>query len=888
MKKRNLILAILCLALGFALAACSDDDEEIKDTGPIQKEAGVDLKKTDKGPDKKVADLGPDGVTVPDLGPDGVTVPDLSEDGAPPDITPDVPVITDIPKPSCSLPFKSLPVSGGKGTVSGEVLKTEATSKVDLAATSCTSKVTKGAEHIYAAYLVANVKYYISLTPASGYDASLYVFTDCAKIAPTCLAGADAKSSGTAEAVNFTPPVTGIYFLGVDSKYAASTSSYSYGKYTLAVQEAKAPANDTCAGATTLSFPSGKMSITEAGTTLFATNKSSMTSSGCTKKTSDGPDMFYKINMVKDTLYKLKLDGSHNVSMYLFSDCANISTSCVKGADEWSYTEEEISFTPTATKDYYIAVDGRSSTDSGLFTLTVDKFDKPANDTCAKATKMTFSGTSATASGHTIGATNTVNMATTGCTKDDTEGPDVFYSVDLKAGKSYRVILTPASGYNAAVYVVSNCATATTSCVAGADANYSGTAEKVDISPKTTGTYYIGVDTHYAATSTYAAGKFTLDVLEIVPPVNNTCAKATKMTFSGTKATIKGDSAMATNTVNLPSTGCTSKDTEGPDMFYAVTLSAGKTYKITATPASGYDLAVYLLKGCGSPVSCVAGADSAYSGSADKASYSVTTTGTYYIGVDTSYAASSSYATGKFTVDIEEVQVPANNTCAKATALKLVGGKGSVKGDNTNATNTVKLTTAGCTGVAFQGGDLFYSVDLVAGKTYKFDVTASSNFNQGMILLTDCAKPATSCVAGADAEYSGTTEKMEVTAKTTGKYYVAVGTRYTTGDTYSYGTFTLSVSEITPPTAPVNNACAKLTALKWVAGVATVKGDTTNATNAILMPSTACTKKTVQGRDLFYSSILTAGKTYKLTVKPGTGFDVAAYVLNNCGKPVAS
>ena len=883
MKKRNLILAILCLALGFTLLACSDDDEEKKDTGPVQKEAGVDMKKAlDLGPDKKVTkpDKGPDGVTKPDISADGVTKPDISLDSAPPD----APGMPDMPKASCSLPFKFITLSGGKGSASGEIKSTDTTSKINLAKTSCTKDVTLGVEHIYAVYLSASSKYYIAVTPASGYNTALYVFTDCSKVAPTCIAGADANYSGSAESVTFTPPVTGIYYIGVDSSYAPG-KSYSYGKYTVAVQEAKAPKNDTCAGASTLSFPTGKMSITETGTTLFATNKVSMTSTGCTKNTSAGADMFYKINMVKGTLYKLKLAGSHNVAMYLFSDCAKIASSCVKGADEWSYTAEEISFTPTATKAYYIAVDGRASTDKGAFTLTVDKFEKPANDTCTKATKLTLAGGKISTTGHTIGATNTVNMATTGCTKNDTEGPDVFYSVALSAGKKYRVTLTPASGYDAAVYMVSKCATATSSCVGGADSSYSGSAEKFDFAPTTSGTYTIGVDTHYASTSSYASGKFTLAVNEIVAPANDTCAKASPLAFTGTKAKVTGDTSFASNSINIPSTGCTSDDTEGPDMFYKVTLAAGKTYKITATPVSGYNLAVYVLSAC-SKTACVAGADAAYSGSAEKLTYTAKTSGAHYIGIDTSYAASSSYASGKFTLEVEQWSPPKGDSCVNPVKMTFTGTSAKATGDTTKSTNAVSLTSSSCTSYSSPGPDAFFAVTLTAGKSYKVTLTPESTFDSMLYVFTSCNAPETSCVGGDDNIGSGYAEKVTITPKTTGTYFIGV-------DSYSsseVGKFTVEVKEFT---APANSICTKATTISMAGGKGSVKGDTSLATNEFGSSINCGGLTSFSGPQLYYKALLIGGTAYMLTLTPGFSAYMYAFAYDcttiakintSCGK----
>ena len=91
-------------------------------------------------------------------------------------------------------------------------------------------------------------------------------------------------------------------------------------------------------------------------------------------------------------------------------------------------------------------------------------------------------------SGHIIGATDAVNLPTSGCTGDDAEGGDVWHKVTLTAGKSYLISSKAASGYDHALYMLSSCANPTT----------------------TTATYYIAVDTSYITTSSYASGSYDL------------------------------------------------------------------------------------------------------------------------------------------------------------------------------------------------------------------------------------------------------------------------------------------------------------------------------------------------------------------------------------------
>lgn len=81
-------------------------------------------------------------------------------------------------------------------------------------------------------------------------------------------------------------------------------------------------------------------------------------------------------------------------------------------------------------------MDGRSSSDKGLYSLVVDRYAKATNNTCAAATRLTLSGGKASVTSPTVGATSTVNLTSSDCTSYSSPGPDVFYSVILDAGKT--------------------------------------------------------------------------------------------------------------------------------------------------------------------------------------------------------------------------------------------------------------------------------------------------------------------------------------------------------------------------------------------------------------------------------------------------------------------
>jgi len=873
----------LTLILGLALAACSDDDgvDPGADQGvtPDQK-VQADQKVTK---DQKVGkDKGQDGSTK-DMGVEAGT--DATLDDAQADSAADSSTTTpDGSTSSCTLKLQgTLTLKNGSASVSGEVRSTDKGSQITMTSTkSCTKQSTQGFEHIYAVSLKAGTKYNVSLFHDSGYNAGFYVFTDCAKPETTCVFGKDEKyGSDQGEAGSFTPKTSGVHYVAVDTRYTPG-ATFSYGKYTLAINVLKKPANDTCKNAAAVTFPTGANTVTIAGNTALAVNDVSLTNTGCTKNTTGGNDVFYKLAVDPKYLYKLTLvTPGFNGALYTFTDCAKIASTCGTGmgADATTSTTETLAFTPKAAGTYYVGVDGRAAKDIGAYALKVERYSKPNNDTCKTPKLLTLTKGKVSVKGDTTAATSNVKLPSTGCTSNDTEGPDLFYKVKLTGGKTYSIKATPASGYDLAVYLLKGCTDPTKACLAGADASYSGSLEKVTYSPKATMDVIIGVDTSYASTSSLSSGKFTLDIEELVVPKNNSCAGATKMTWVAKKATIKGDTTSATNTINLAKTACTGNDTEGPDLFYKIDLVGGKSYKVKLTPATGYNASVYMLSKC-DKTACVAGAESAYSGSAESFTYTPKTSGTYIVGVDTYYAASSSLASGKFTLDVEEYTPAKGETCTSATAMTWKGNKATITGDTSTAVNDLNMSGATCggsTSSSTPGFDLFHRISLQANTKYLVTLTPASTFDAAVYIFNDCNKPKTSCFGVDDPIGSGKIGKVLFTPKTAGTYYIGVDSYSTSAK----GKYTLTVEKAV---APANDKCVNAKLMTFSGTSASVTGDTSLASNVINLAATGCTKNDTEGPDRFYKVKLTAGKSYKVSLAPASGYDAAVYILDACKK----
>jgi hypothetical protein len=138
------------------------------------------------------------------------------------------------------------------------------------------------------------------------------------------------------------------------------------------------PLNDTCATATPV-----LLATPLTGTTKGASHSYNMGLEGttCTGVTQAGPDVAYSITLTAATAYTVTLtglDAGYDGSVAIVGPgastvCdANQITTCVAGADVGAEGENEtVSYTPTATGNYYIIVDSFYAEEAGNFTLTV-------------------------------------------------------------------------------------------------------------------------------------------------------------------------------------------------------------------------------------------------------------------------------------------------------------------------------------------------------------------------------------------------------------------------------------------------------------------------------------------------------------------------------------
>jgi hypothetical protein len=328
------------------------------------------------------------------------------------------------------------------------------------------------------------------------------------------------------------------------------------------------------------------------------------------------------------------------------------------------------------------------------------------------------------------------------------------------------------------------------------------------------------------------------------PPTNDTCTGAIPISAGHT---YRADIATYTDDYDAGATssGVTScvgsLSTGGPDAVYQVDLDSGDYFQATLD-APG-DSVLWATTGCSNAAdSCIAG--SSVSGSQSSLSFEAGSTGTHYIMVDTDVSSGSTNPSGEFELEVEfagsTLCIPGERTCKGsggdviqycsspdtyfesscsgscsmgectqtrgdfcADAQQVSAGT-SISYDASTYSNDYSLPNfAECPGVPFGfptgGNDKVFEITLDPGETMSLNVNSDNLADDLQIYVVEqCGSTSTlqsSCVAGTDANSSGS-ESVSFTPSITSAtdYFVVVdgySTPQSTQGTIS-GSFTVT------------------------------------------------------------------------------------------------
>jgi len=804
-----LVTRLISLALATALVAgCSDDngaaDKGVPDQALV--DSTVDGEPTPDGP---ISD-GPmfDQPVSPDAGPDlpaleaGVDLP-LGETG------PDGPVTPT--NDTCSSPEVLTLVSG---TVTKSSDTSAATNEFGTDV-DCGESSFGGPQLYYKLSLTGGLTYKVTMTPA-GWDGALYAFpasTSCGgtDIDTACTGHASDKIGTLVETILLKPTANEDWLIVVDA-YSSTVS----GLFTLKIEEVVAPTNDKCSTPKPLTFTG--TSITETGDTTLALPEYGGNVDCGSGYGMDANQLYYKVPLAAGKLYKAALspDSSWDGALYAFvatttCDSAAIDTACTGYfSDAYGNGKDDvIVVAPAQNEDWIFVVDSDYTSDSGPFTLKIEELAIAANAACTSAQAVTFVSDKASITADTTTGPNEFGTQINCGGATDYDGNQLYYKVNVPAGKVLRMSLSSQFSAYLIVFKGSSCssvASINTDCGSGGATGdlqgsvSSGSTGNYYFNPAAAGDYIVAVD----GSSVGALGTFKLDLELMTPPTNDTCNQA--QVVSTLPAKVSSTTALSSNQfgININCGGSTNFDEA--QLYYKVTIPAGKGLKLTYAPDFYSYLYIFpdsancvegdINTACGS-----SGATGLYeyvpSGSVKAIYFIPGTAGDYIIVAD-----GSSYS-GDFTLDIEEYTPPTNGTCAAAAAETLTNGSLLLAGSTVGTTD--ELATLKCGGTTdFDGPQVYHKLSLTGGKKYRISV--ASTFASQVYLFpasAGCTQTAieTAC---ASAGTSGATAAVPVnevydmmfTPSATADYLVGIDS----ADAADVGTYYLFIQEHSVPT----------------------------------------------------------------------------------------
>jgi hypothetical protein len=191
------------------------------------------------------------------------------------------------------------------------------------------------------------------------------------------------------------------------------------------------------------------------------------------------------------------------------------------------------------------------------------------------------------------------------------------------------------------------------------------------------------------------------------------------------------------------------------------------------------------------------------------------------------------------------------------------------------ANNDIDPTPSGC--VQGAGADVVYSFTPSESAVYNLGVTPTgAGFDPSFYIITDCANPATSCIAGANNNGVGKGEFLSVNLAAGTHYFIVVDSPTTTSGA---GAFHFSLRK----GSPANDSCATPTVIPANRLPFTTMGTTIGATND-LNPQTPClrSRQSGSGPEVIYQFTSADTQNYFITATPIGNFDVTLYVVTNC------
>jgi hypothetical protein len=216
----------------------------------------------------------------------------------------------------------------------------------------------------------------------------------------------------------------------------------------------------------------------------------------------------------------------------------------------------------------------------------------------------------------------------------------------------------------------------------------------------------------------------------------------------------------------------------------------------------------------------------------------------------------------------------AGDTCATATAISPASLPFSTDGTTEGAANDIDPGLLGC--AAGAGPDVVFSFTPAATDRYTIGVTPTGiGFDVSLYVVTDCANPATTCVAGANINGTSKGESVTPTLNAGTNYFIVVDG----SSPGNFGPFHFSLRRGVPP----NDTCASPTVIEASRLPFSASATTFGAAND-LNPDVPClrSRQSGSGADVVYQFTPADSQNYVLTVTPSGEYDTSIYIVTNC------
>lgn len=475
------------------------------------------------------------------------------------------------------------------------------------------------------------------------------------------------------------------------------------------------------------------------------------------------------------------------------------------------------------------------------------------------------------------------------------DGNDLAYSVVVPPDSVLVVTVKPDPGFDAAVALVNACG-AGADCLLASDRVGEGVQETLSYIHRGARDLMVYVLVDSYGSSMY--GEFTvLATVSPAPPEpsGDFCGAAVAL-VSGQQR--NQDTFAAGDDFN-PALGasraCRSSlyaDYRGRDLAYSITVPAGQELLALVTPISAWNPAVAIVGDCHDVgPTCLAAADERGDGDSELAQWLNESSDqvSVRIVVDSRDRRSWGTFTIRATVRVPPPPPP-GEVCS--TAIPLTPQTTLDGQDTSGARNDYDAgsgTSAACAPIAdygLEGKDLAYSITVPAGETLDITVTPAGPWDPGVVIVTDCAAPGPTCLAGKDTGFDADPETASY--KNNGGAPMQLFVIVDSYSRQSFGAFSIHAALTRPVIAPVGDRCA--TSRPLVPGESVTEDTSAGAHDYDINANTsaACTPELFGayiGKDATYSITVPARRRLRVVVDPVDAWDPAVAIVDTCALP---